>query len=100
MTKKLNDSNAVPGSENDCSAIAAECAPQWSSTPPSEPGWYWVCPANGSGAHLVNVRHWLGRRLHAWHSVPGCNEPVALDDVAEWDGWLWWPIAIQPPEAP
>lgn len=68
-------------------AVAAE----WTSTPPSEPGWYWADACGGDGYLLAVecslccgfVELWVG-------GDPANRVPIGAE-------WLWWPVPIEPP---
>jgi hypothetical protein len=83
----------------------AKRAPQWSATPPSEPGIWWALSPHGKTPWLVDARFRSGRVLHgavmwcSWHFTKVAPDPIALDDH-EWADWLWWPVPITPPKAP
>lgn len=72
--------------------LQRNAAPQWASTPPSEPGWYWAC-TKFVEAQAVHVR----RHGVYWNAV---GESLESQWVGKPPNWLWWPVAIQPPEAP
>lgn len=67
---------------------------QWTSTPPTEPGWYWATTYEGD-TRAVELMVFQGA-LGIYH--------VDNNDECEWSAlpteWLWWPIPLQPPEGP
>ncbi len=70
----------------------------WTSTPPTEPGWYWARSSDDVD-HAVIFDVWrdvVGGTMEMFYAI-GHEEPRLADELA---GWLWWPIPIQPPEAP
>ena len=85
-------------------------APQWTSEPPSEPGWYWVRDPDVEAVlgddepGVVSVSRHFDRVAGEYTDVlevhrTGRLDGVALSRCADW-GWLWWPIPLTPPEAP
>ena len=70
--------------------------PDWSKTPPKDPGFWW-CRVISSG-HLFIVRA-VDRGGALWDAADDDDD----DPITSWSGhgWHeWWPIAIQPPPAP
>ena len=61
--------------------IPADTPTEFSSSLPSEPGWYWW--RYGGGYHLVIYRvDWFGKGLALWQY--GQSLPLPVDDGGEW----------------
>lgn len=65
---------------------------EWTTTPPTEPGYYWI--REGAGPDEV-IRLRVDRDPGIYYT--GWDEPKPAD---EHRGRLWWPIAIEPPPGP
>lgn len=86
----------------DCSALfvpGMECmgtfpaapAPHWTTTPPTEPGWYWMRGIGDAVADPAQMHIDEDGRTH-WWTFSGCmiyGTPVSRE---------WWPVRIKEPK--
>jgi hypothetical protein len=73
--------------------------PRWSSTPPTEPGWYWLDVPTLTGARIVEVEV---EREGNWWTVTGPKVAASWQtgiSAHEW-GWKWWSERLTPPSVP
>lgn len=70
-------------------------APQWTRTPPSEPGLYFLRVPDPRGKHRIKIGAFNPQQGHGEVSFIGGDLGVPLAELNEHE---WWPIPIQPPE--
>ena len=87
-------------------SIARECvrqlvravaipSPQWTRTPPSEPGLYFLRVPDPRGKHRIKIGAINPQQGHGEVSFIGGDLGVPLAELNEHE---WWPVPIQPPE--
>ena len=77
-----------------CLGFILQPAPEWTSRPPTEPGWYFA-RWGGAPAGVVRVARGYDESdptLHLWTMGEELCEPLS-----EVEGVEWWPMPIQPP---
>jgi hypothetical protein len=68
-------------------------APQWSTTPPGEPGWYWTrLPGNDRTRMCTH----LYRSLDG-HGPMYTENSLSTRPLGEGINYEWWPVRIEPP---
>lgn len=67
--------------------------PQWTSVPPTEPGWYWL---HDSG-HTRLVKVWRFGLVTKLYTNEDGGAAVTDEMYAK---CKWWPLPLTPPEAP
>jgi hypothetical protein len=65
-----------------------QCEYEWTTTPPTEPGWYWYQPHLGLPAVPVRVRRYDGKMVF----LNGIQEGYLSNATGE-----WWPVPIPEP---
>lgn len=70
-------------------------APQWTTTPPTEPGWYWYrVPYDQSELFIVQVVE--DCVTHKALYIDGdCDVPLSIADFGR--DFEWWPVRIEEP---
>jgi hypothetical protein len=69
--------------------------PQWTKTPPAEPGWYWVAPGRHGGDVLL-ARLRIGAKSGRWWHCASADWSRDDSDFA----WFWSEPIEFPPSPP
>ena len=68
--------------------------PEWTSTPPMEPGWYWAVQMSGCRPECVHLQVEESRPSGLVVEIAGSHELVSLWEFDHWSG------PIEPPPLP
>jgi hypothetical protein len=82
-------------------AMTDEVTPQWTHTPPTKAGWYWMCKKQFHQPKLAQVFAAEGKDgkpslRYSFHESPMSNSTMPIEDVSLW----WFGPAEEPPRKP
>jgi hypothetical protein len=81
-----------------CPSCSTTPSPTWSTTPPTEPGWYWSEVDHGEGRWSVWRR--APREIieddGVLYQINGSGDPRDVTELST-RGWRWWPVPIPVP---
>lgn len=73
--------------------------PQWTTEPPTEPGWYWAFDARDKRCVMLEVWSWSGEVCYCFVHDNGSTTEIESHGAYQWQDFSHF-MRIEPPEVP